>query len=88
MVAEPAAPHGSAAPTHAVLVGQNAALEDVQWLNLVEGTDFAGMLDLARVVAAWNAQYNSWSVFAGRPPPAVKTLLGARRRSTTPRAPR
>ena len=49
--------------------------EDVQWLNLVEGTDFAGMLDLAGLWRVWNAQYNSWSVFGQDH--LVKTLLGA-----------
>lgn len=64
----------AALPTHAVLVGQNIA-KDVQWLNLVEGTDFAGMLDLAGLWRVWNAQYNSWSVFGQDH--LVKTLLGA-----------
>ena len=62
----------AALPTHAVLVGQNIA-KDVQWLNLVEGTDFAGMLDLAGLWRVWNAQYNSWSVFGQDH--LVKTLL-------------
>jgi hypothetical protein len=49
-------------PRDAVLVGQNIRA-DVQWLGLKEGTDFAGMLDLAGLWRCWNAQYKSWSVF-------------------------
>ena len=64
----------AALPKHAVLVGQNIA-KDVQWLNLREGEDFAGMLDLAGLWRVWNAQYNSWSVFGQDH--LVKTLLGA-----------
>ena len=55
-------------------MGQKIA-KDVQWLNLVEGTDFAGMLDLAGLWRVWNAQYNSWSVFGQDH--LAKTLLGA-----------
>jgi len=61
-------------PKHAVLVGQNIA-KDVQWLDLQEGVDFAGMLDLAGLWRVWNAQYNSWSVFGQDH--LVTTLLGA-----------
>jgi RNA exonuclease 4 len=64
----------AALPKHAVLVGQNIA-KDVQWLNLREGEDFAGMLDLAGLWRVWNKQYNSWSVFGQDH--LVKTLLGA-----------
>ena len=61
-------------PRHAVRVGQNIA-KDVQWLNLVEGSDFASMVDLAGLWRVWNAQYKSWSVFGQDH--LVKTLLGA-----------
>jgi|TARA_B110000977_G_scaffold26153_1_gene32469 RNA exonuclease 4 len=60
-------------PKHAVLVGQNIA-KDVQWLNLTEFTDFAGMVDLAGLWRVFNKQYNSWSVFGQDH--LVKTLLG------------
>ena len=43
----------SALPPHAILVGQNIA-KDVQWLGLVEGKDFASMIDLAGVWRVWN----------------------------------
>lgn len=49
-------------PKTAVLVGQNIN-KDVQWLKLREGVDFAGMVDLAGLWRAWNAQHNNWSVF-------------------------
>jgi predicted NBD/HSP70 family sugar kinase len=52
----------AALPRDAVLVGQNIRA-DVQWLGLKEGTDFAGMLDLAGLWRVFNAQYSSWSVF-------------------------
>ena len=39
-------------PSNAVLVGQNI-LKDVNWLGLVEGTDFDSMVDLAALLKVW-----------------------------------
>lgn len=61
-LAEAIAAVRNALPPHAVLVGQNIA-KDVEWLGLREGTDFAGMVDLAGVWRVWNEKYKSWSVF-------------------------
>jgi hypothetical protein len=49
-------------PRNAVLVGQSIST-DVKWLGLQEGTDFAGLVDLAGLYRVWNTQYKSWSVF-------------------------
>jgi RNA exonuclease 4 len=49
-------------PTTAILVGQNI-LQDVQWLGLKEGTDYASCMDLAGLYRVWNMRYNSWSVY-------------------------
>jgi hypothetical protein len=50
-------------PTNAVLVGQNIA-KDVEWLGLVEGRDFASMVDLAALLRVYNPQYGSYSYFS------------------------
>ena len=73
-LAEAIAAVRNALPPHAVLVGQNIA-KDVEWLGLREGTDFAGMVDLAGVWRVWNEKYKSWSVFGHDH--LVKTLLGS-----------
>lgn len=49
-------------PKSATLVGHNIMI-DVQWLGLVEGVDFAGMVDLAGLWRVWNTKYKTWSVF-------------------------
>lgn len=49
-------------PREAHLVGQSIGT-DCRWLGLVEGTDFAGLIDLAGLFRVWNPQYKSWSVF-------------------------
>lgn len=50
-------------PRHAILVGQNIH-QDVSWLGLKEGVDFAELRDLTGLYRVWNPRYNSWSVFA------------------------
>lgn len=50
-------------PSNATLVGQNVQ-SDVQWLGLVEGQDFAGIVDLQGLYRVWNEQYKSFSVFS------------------------
>mmetsp|Transcript_29787 Transcript_29787/g.76469 ORF Transcript_29787/g.76469 Transcript_29787/m.76469 type:complete len:252 (-) Transcript_29787:293-1048(-) len=60
-------------PRHAILVGQNIH-QDVSWLGLKEGVDFAELRDLTGLYRVWNPRYNSWSVFAQDH--LVKTLLG------------
>ena len=64
-------------PMNGPMNGPNGGpcVEDVQWLGLKEGTDFASMVDLAGVWRVWNPQFNSWSVFGQDH--LVKTLLGA-----------
>jgi RNA exonuclease 4 len=52
----------AALPKNAVLVGTNVR-QDVMWLGLVEGEDFASMIDLSGVFRVWNPQYKSWSMF-------------------------
>ena len=49
-------------PQGATLVGQSIST-DIKWLGLKEGTDFAGLIDLAGLYRVWNTQYKSWSVF-------------------------
>lgn len=50
-------------PPSAILVGQNI-LKDVEWLHLVEGEDFAGLLDLAGLFACKNPQFRSLTFFS------------------------
>ena len=52
----------AALPRNAVLVGTNVR-QDVLWLGLVEGEDFASMIDLSGLFRVWNPQYKSWSMF-------------------------
>jgi len=49
-------------PTNSILVGQSIG-QDVTWLGLKEGVDFAGLQDLAGLYRVWNPQFKSWSVF-------------------------
>jgi len=49
-------------PKNAVLVGQNIG-KDVEWLQLKEGEDFAGMIDLAVLIRVWNPKYGSLTYF-------------------------
>ena len=60
-------------PQGAVLVGQNI-LKDVEWLGLKEGVDFAGVIDLAGLLRAWNARYGGFTVFSQDH--CAKVLLG------------
>ena len=73
-LAEAVASVRAALPKHAVLVGQNIA-KDVQWLGLIEGQDFQGMVDLAGVWRVWTPRFNTWSVFGQDH--LVRVLLGA-----------
>jgi len=50
-------------PSNAVLVGQNIA-KDVEWLGLVEGRDFGGMIDLAALLRVWNPKFGSYTYMA------------------------
>jgi hypothetical protein len=50
-------------PRTAILTGQNI-LKDVQWLGLVEGEDFASMLDLAALFATKNPRFNTLTFFS------------------------
>jgi len=52
-----------ALPKNAILVGQNI-LQDVQWLDLKEGTDFGGLMDLAGVWRVYNEKYRGYSYFS------------------------
>jgi len=61
--AEAVAALRAALPRSATLVGQSIA-GDCRWLGLVEGTDFAGLVDLAGLFRVWNERYKSWSVFS------------------------
>lgn len=58
-LAEAIAQVKKALPRNAILVGQNI-LKDVQWLGISEGTDFAGMLDLAGLFRVFNEHYHNW----------------------------
>lgn len=49
-------------PPNAILVGQNI-LKDVQWLGLVEGTDYSSLIDLSALFQVWNPQRNSMTGF-------------------------
>jgi RNA exonuclease 4 len=60
-------------PNTAVLVGQNI-LQDVQWLGLREGADYASCMDLAGLYRIWNPQYNRATVYSQDH--LVKVLLG------------
>jgi DNA polymerase III epsilon subunit-like protein len=53
----------AALPQGSVLVGQNIA-KDVEWLGLVEGQDFASMIDLAALLRAWNPRFGGYTYFA------------------------
>ena len=50
-------------PPFAILVGQNIK-KDVEWLQLVEGLDFASMIDLSALFRVWNPAKNSYTVFS------------------------
>ncbi|KAK9811008.1 hypothetical protein WJX73_005720 [Symbiochloris irregularis] len=50
-------------PPSAHLVGQSID-RDVKWLDLKEGQDFAGMLDLAGLFRVMHPKYKTWSVFS------------------------
>lgn len=50
-------------PCPCMLAPTHARTQDVQWLGLTEGVDFAGMVDLAGVYRVFNTQYNSWTIF-------------------------
>lgn len=50
-------------PPNAILVGQNI-LKDVQWLQLAEGVDYAGLIDLSALFRVWNPQRNEYTSFS------------------------
>jgi len=50
-------------PKAAILVGFNI-LKDVQWLGLVEGEDFAQLIDLSALFRVWNPQRNEFTAFS------------------------
>lgn len=50
-------------PKHAILVG-HTVLQDVQWLGLEEGKDFAGLQDLSGLWRVFNPKYNSFTYFS------------------------
>lgn len=52
-----------ALPATAVLVGQNI-MQDVRWLGLVEGRDFASLVDLAGLFRVFNPKFNSFSLWS------------------------
>jgi hypothetical protein len=53
----------AALPRTAVLVGQNI-MQDVRWLGLREGADFAALADLQGLFRVWNPRYKTYSVWA------------------------
>jgi len=53
----------SVLPPTAILIGQNI-LKDVEWLNLKEEQDFAGMMDLAGLWRVFNAKFKNYSYFS------------------------
>ena len=50
-------------PPTAILVGQNI-MQDVRWLGLVEGRDFASLMDLQGLFRVWNPKYRTYSVWS------------------------
>ena len=50
-------------PPNAILVGQNIK-KDVEWLQLVEGLDFASMIDLAALFRVWNHERQQYTNFS------------------------
>ncbi|KAL1500430.1 hypothetical protein AB1Y20_013087 [Prymnesium parvum] len=62
-LAEALATLRAALPSSAVLVGQNI-LKDVEWCGLVEGRDFAMMVDLAALLRVWNPKFGSYTYFS------------------------
>ena len=50
-------------PPNAILVGQNIK-KDVEWLQLVEGLDFASMIDLTALFRVWNPQRKQYTAFS------------------------
>ena len=52
----------AALPKHAYLVGQNIR-KDTEWLELEEGVDFAGCIDLAGLTRVFNPKYSSYTHF-------------------------
>jgi len=63
----------SAIPPNAILVGQNI-LKDVTWLQLQEGRDFGGMMDLSGLWRVFNEKYQSYTYFSLQH--QAKALLG------------
>jgi len=49
-------------PPNAIIVGQNI-LKDVQWLDLLEGQDFASLVDLSALLQVWNAERGAYTGF-------------------------
>lgn len=68
-----------AIPKNAVLLGQNI-LMDIQWLGLVEGQDFASLLDLAGLFRVYNPKYNNYSYHSLQH--KIKYLLGGEQYDT------
>ena len=60
-------------PKEAILVGWGV-MQDVNWLNLKVGEDFAEMRDLAGLYRVWNDQYKSYTLFSQDH--VAKSLLG------------
>jgi len=61
----------------AVLVGQNI-LKDMQWLGLVQGQDYASLIDLTAVFRVWNPQHSQWTNFSQDHVAAVWLGVGER----------
>mmetsp|Transcript_58134 Transcript_58134/g.125647 ORF Transcript_58134/g.125647 Transcript_58134/m.125647 type:complete len:346 (+) Transcript_58134:61-1098(+) len=60
-------------PKESILVGQSIQT-DVAWLGLEQGTDFAGMMDLAGLWRVRNPKFGSWTIFGQEH--LAKVLLG------------
>lgn len=63
----------SCLPSTAILVGQNI-LQDIQWLGLKEGVDFASCMDLAGLYRVFNPKFNRVTMYSQDH--LVKVLLG------------
>ena len=48
---------------NAIIIGQNIS-KDIQWLGLVEGTDFGSLMDLSGLFRVWNTNRSSWTIFS------------------------
>eukprot|EP00603_Paraphysomonas_imperforata_P015838 CAMPEP_0114461198 /NCGR_PEP_ID=MMETSP0104-20121206/6148_1 /TAXON_ID=37642 ORGANISM="Paraphysomonas imperforata, Strain PA2" /NCGR_SAMPLE_ID=MMETSP0104 /ASSEMBLY_ACC=CAM_ASM_000202 /LENGTH=316 /DNA_ID=CAMNT_0001633955 /DNA_START=229 /DNA_END=1179 /DNA_ORIENTATION=+ len=46
-----------------VIVGQNI-LKDIQWLGLVEGSDYGSLIDLAALFRVWNERHHAFTCFS------------------------